>query len=80
MTAPLTFKNNGPAWFANLGSGDLAAKVRLVVPTDMTVTGVPVDCVPHTLTDGYSGQRTGAPRYDCALPYSVSVRSPVLGV
>ncbi|WP_405881588.1 hypothetical protein OG762_25225 [Streptomyces sp. NBC_01136] len=26
VTAPLTFKNNGPAWFANLGSGDPAAK------------------------------------------------------
>ncbi|WP_329367126.1 hypothetical protein [Streptomyces sp. NBC_01483] len=67
MTAPLTFKNNDPAWFANLGPGDPAAKVRLIVPTGTTVTGVPVDCDRHTLTDGYSGQRTGAPRYDCAL-------------
>ncbi|WP_327137130.1 hypothetical protein OG585_19770 [Streptomyces sp. NBC_01340] len=72
VTAPLTFKNNGPAWFANLGSGDPAAKVRLIVPTGTTVTGVPADCVPHTLTGGYYGQRTGAPRYDCALPYWVS--------
>lgn len=72
VTAPLTFKNNGPAWFANLGSGDPAAKVRLLVPTGTTVTGVPADCVPHTLTGGYYEKRTGAPRYDCALPYWVS--------
>ncbi len=68
VTAPLTFKNNGPAWFANLGSGDPAAKVRLLVPTGTTVTGVPADCVPHTLTGGYYEKRTGAPRYTAPSP------------
>lgn len=72
VTAPLTFKNNGPAWFGNLGSGDPVARVRLIVPTGTTVTGVPADCDPHTLTGGYYEKRAGAPRYDCALPYWVS--------
>ncbi|MGW2823625.1 hypothetical protein ACWC24_21920 [Streptomyces sp. NPDC001443] len=70
-TAALTFKNNGPAWFGNLGSGDPVAEVRLIVPQGTTVTGVPSGCVPHTLTGGYYPKRTGAPRYDCELPYWV---------
>ncbi|MFD5751550.1 hypothetical protein [Streptomyces sp. NPDC127033] len=61
-TAELTFKNNGPAWFGNIGSGDPVAQVRLIVPEGTTVTGVPSDCYP---------KRTGAPRYDCDLPYWV---------
>ncbi|MFC9427611.1 hypothetical protein [Streptomyces sp. NPDC056987] len=61
-TAELTFKNNGPAWFGNIGSGDPVAQVRLIVPEGTTVTGVPSGCYP---------KRTGAPRYDCDLPYWV---------
>ncbi|MFF1448523.1 hypothetical protein ACFVYF_10265 [Streptomyces sp. NPDC058274] len=71
VTAPLTFKNNGPAWLGNLGSGDPVAVVRLIVPDGTTVTGVPSGCAPHTLGGGYYPQQTGAPRYDCALPYWV---------
>ncbi|GAA2343658.1 hypothetical protein OKJ48_13720 [Streptomyces kunmingensis] len=71
VTAELTFKNNGPAWFGNLGSGDAVADVRLIVPEGSTVTGVPSGCIPHTLTGTYYPQRTGAPRYDCKLPYWV---------
>jgi hypothetical protein len=71
VTAPLTFKNNGPAWFGNLSSGDPAAKVRLIVPQGTMVTDAPADCVPHTLSGGYYPNRTGAPRYDCGLPYFV---------
>ncbi|MES9506601.1 hypothetical protein ABWJ92_09290 [Streptomyces sp. NPDC000609] len=70
-TAELTFKNNGPGWFGNLGSGDPAAGVRLIVPEGTTVTGVPSGCSPHTLGGGYYPNRTGAPRYDCALRYWV---------
>jgi hypothetical protein len=68
VTARLTFRNNGPAWFGNLGSGDPVAKVRLIVPAGTKVTGVPSGCAPHTLSGGYYPQQTGAPRYDCALP------------
>ncbi|MFJ5265290.1 CARDB domain-containing protein [Streptomyces sp. NPDC088387] len=70
-TAELTFRNNGPAWLGNLGSGDPVAKVRLIVPEGTRVTGVPSGCTPRTLTGGYHENRTGAPRYDCSLPYWV---------
>ncbi|WP_328584288.1 hypothetical protein [Streptomyces sp. NBC_00370] len=71
VTAELTFKNNGPAWFGNLGSGDPVAGVRLIVPQGTKVTGVPDDCYPHTLDGGYYPKETGAPRYDCDLSYWV---------
>ncbi|MEU1085519.1 hypothetical protein ABZ401_01580 [Streptomyces sp. NPDC005892] len=71
VTAELTFKNNGPAWFGNLGSGDPVAAVRLIVPEGTKVTGVPDGCTPRTLTGGYYPQQTGAPRYDCELNYWV---------
>ncbi|MFC9221638.1 hypothetical protein ACFT8W_12860 [Streptomyces hygroscopicus] len=50
---------------------DPAARLRLIVPAGTTVTGAPSDCTPHTLSGGYYPRRTGAPRYDCALPYWV---------
>ncbi|GAA2439502.1 hypothetical protein GCM10010405_23560 [Streptomyces macrosporus] len=71
VTARLTFRNNGPGWVGNLGSGDPVAEVRLIVPQGTTVTGVPSGCLPRTLSGGYYPQRTGAPRYDCRLPYWV---------
>ncbi|MGW1428861.1 hypothetical protein ACWD6K_09595 [Streptomyces sp. NPDC002431] len=70
-TAELTFTNNGPAWFGNLGSGDPVAQVRLIVPQGTTVTGAPSGCTPRTLTGGYYPNRAGAPRYDCSLRYWV---------
>ncbi|MFC0597695.1 hypothetical protein [Streptomyces palmae] len=70
-TAELTFKNNGPAWFGLLGSGDPVAEVRLIVPQGTTVTGVPSGCSPRTLDGGYYPRQTGAPRYDCDLRYWV---------
>ncbi|MFF5471621.1 CARDB domain-containing protein [Streptomyces achromogenes] len=70
-TAKLTFKNNGPAWLGNLGSGDPVAEVRLIVPKGTTVTGVPSGCYPRTLDGGYYPNRKGAPRYDCDMPYWV---------
>lgn len=71
VTAELTFKINGPAWFGNLGSGDPFAAVRLILPEGTAVTGVPDGCSPRTLTDGYHPRETGAPRYDCELRYWV---------
>ncbi|MDQ0792186.1 hypothetical protein [Streptomyces sp. B1I3] len=70
-TVELTFKNNGPAWFGNLGSGDPVAEVRLIVPEGTKVTGVPSGCYPRTLGGGYYPKQTGAPRYDCDLRYWV---------
>ncbi|MFD4609671.1 hypothetical protein ACFWOT_16530 [Streptomyces sp. NPDC058440] len=72
VTASLTFKNNGPGWLGNLVSGDPVAVLRLIVPPGTTVTGVPESCIPRTLSgDAYYQGRTGAPRYDCRLPYWV---------
>ncbi|MGW3268324.1 hypothetical protein [Streptomyces sp. NPDC001056] len=71
VTAPLTFRNEGPGWLGNLGSGDPVAAVRLIVPPGTTVTGAPADCNPRTLSGGSYPNRTGAPRYDCELPYWV---------
>ncbi|WP_326700976.1 CalY family protein [Streptomyces sp. NBC_01754] len=70
-TAELSFKNNGPAWFGNLGSGEPVAEVRLIVPEGTTITGVPSGCYPRALDGGYYSKRTGAPRYDCDLRYWV---------
>lgn len=72
VTAEVRYQNNGPAWFGNLGSGDPAAVVEFRVPQGTTVTGAPAECRPRTLTGGYYPNRTGAPRYDCNLPYWVS--------
>ncbi|MFF2525280.1 COG1361 family protein [Streptomyces liangshanensis] len=70
-TARLTFVNNGPAWIGDLVSGDPVARVRLIVPEGTSVTGVPSGCYPRTLDGDSYPSRTGAPRYDCALPYWV---------
>ncbi|MFJ7490928.1 hypothetical protein ACIQZB_06665 [Streptomyces sp. NPDC097727] len=69
VTAELGFRNNGPAWLGNLGSGDPVADVDFTVPDGVTVTSAPADCEPRTLSGGYHPQRTGAPRYVCSLPY-----------
>lgn len=71
VTADLTFENKGPAWFGNLGSGEPAVDVRLIVPEGVKVVGVPSGCRPHTLEGGYYPQQTGAPRYDCNPGYWV---------
>ncbi|GHA07524.1 hypothetical protein GCM10010372_03520 [Streptomyces tauricus] len=40
VTAELPFKDNGPAWFGHLGSGDPLVRVRLIVPQGAKVTGM----------------------------------------
>ncbi|MET9290860.1 hypothetical protein [Streptomyces sp. NPDC003077] len=71
VTARVTFANNGPGWVGNLGSGDAVATLSLIVPKGTTVTGVPEGCEPRTLSGGFLSRPTGAPRYDCDLPYWV---------
>lgn len=72
VTARIAFRNKGPAWVGNLGSGEPVASVDLRVPEGTTVTGVPSGCYPLTLDGGYFPGSTGAPRYVCNLPYWVS--------
>ncbi|MEU9618507.1 hypothetical protein [Streptomyces sp. NPDC048155] len=69
VTAELGFRNNGPAWLGNLGSGDPVANVDFTVPEGVTVTSAPEACEPRTLSGGYYPRPTGAPRYVCSLPY-----------
>ncbi|GAA2292377.1 hypothetical protein OKJ48_29055 [Streptomyces kunmingensis] len=72
VTASLRFRNAGPAWVANLGSGDPVAEVALVVPRGSTVTAYPEECHPTTLDGGYFEGTTGAPRYACSTPMWVA--------
>ncbi|MEU4268708.1 hypothetical protein [Streptomyces sp. NPDC026092] len=79
VTAALTFRNRGPAWVANLGSGDPVGAVDLTVPRGATVTSVPEGCEPRTADGGWweSETRTGAPRYVCNLPMWVAEKQTV---
>lgn len=79
VKADLTFRNRGPAWVANLGSGDPVAAVDVTVPQGATVTTVPDSCEPRTLDGGWweSETRTGAPRYLCQLPMWVAEKQTV---
>ncbi|MER7515039.1 hypothetical protein [Streptomyces sp. NPDC126499] len=79
VTVPVTFRNRGPAWVANLGSGDPVAAVDVTVPRGATATAVPDACEPRTADGGWweSGVRTGAPRYLCQLPMWVAERQTV---
>ncbi|WP_328905212.1 hypothetical protein OG230_20700 [Streptomyces sp. NBC_00234] len=72
VDAALTFRNKGPAWVGNLGSGDSVAVVDFTVPQGVTVTGAPEGCEARTLAGAYHPQHLGAPRYSCAMPYWVS--------
>ncbi|WP_432102930.1 hypothetical protein [Streptomyces sp. bgisy091] len=71
VSAALTFRNKGPGWLGNLGSGDPVALVDFTVPEGVTVTGAPSACSPRTLSGGYYPERLGAPRYSCSMPYWV---------
>ncbi|MGW1297716.1 hypothetical protein [Streptomyces sp. NPDC002533] len=72
VKASLTFRNKGPGWFGNLGSGDSVALVDFTVPEGVTVTSAPAACAPRTLDGGsYRPGRLGAPRYVCEMPYWV---------
>jgi hypothetical protein len=81
VKAELTFRNRGPAWIANLGSGDPVAAVDVTVPRGATVTGVPEGCQPRTLDgdwyQGEDGSWSGAPRYHCELPMWVAEKQTV---
>ncbi|WP_369145726.1 CARDB domain-containing protein [Streptomyces sp. R44] len=74
VRADVTFRNRGPAWVANLGSGDPVGSVDVTVPQGATATTVPDACEPRTADGGWweSEVRTGAPRYVCQLPIWVA--------
>lgn len=71
VEAALTFRNKGPGWVGNLGSGDPVALVDFTVPEGVTVTDAPSACQARTLGGGYRSGRLGAPRYVCEMSYWV---------
>ncbi|MER5208420.1 CARDB domain-containing protein [Streptomyces sp. NPDC002825] len=79
VRADVTFRNRGPAWVANLGSGDPVGSVDVTVPQGATATTVPDACEPRTADGGWweSEVRTGAPRYVCQLPMWVAEQQSV---
>lgn len=79
VRADVTFRNRGPAWIANLGSGDPVGSVDVTVPRGATVTTVPDACEPRTADGGWweNEVRTGAPRYVCQLPIWVAEKQTV---
>ncbi|MBG0857680.1 hypothetical protein I2W78_39000 [Streptomyces spinoverrucosus] len=77
VQAALTFRNRGPAWIANLGSGDPVGHIDFIVPKGATVTGVPENCSGRTLQGDWYEGTTGAPRYVCDLPIWVAEKQTV---
>ncbi|MFB4422517.1 hypothetical protein C5F59_015645 [Streptomyces sp. QL37] len=51
VTATIGFRNHGPAWFANTGSGEAVGTVTLAVPEGATVVSAPENC--WALGSGY---------------------------
>ncbi|MEU6158050.1 hypothetical protein [Streptomyces sp. NPDC047130] len=72
VQARVRFRNRGPAWVANSGSGDPVARIAFYVPEGAKVTTAPSGCRPRTLTGGYYQGTAGAPRYDCTMPMWVT--------
>lgn len=79
VRADVTFRNRGPAWVANLGSGDPVGSVEVTIPQGATATTAPDACEPRTADGGWweSEVRTGAPRYVCQLPIWVAEKQTV---
>ncbi|MEU9349994.1 hypothetical protein AB0D65_02990 [Streptomyces griseoloalbus] len=61
VTATVGFRNRGPAWFANIGSGDPVGTVTLTVPEGATVVSAPENC-----------RAEGAATYRCELRHWVA--------
>lgn len=65
VEANLSFHNEGPAWIANLRSGDPVATLDFTVPEGASVTEWPDRCRGVTADGEYREEQTGAPRYVC---------------
>ncbi|CAL9334166.1 hypothetical protein SUDANB58_00132 [Streptomyces sp. enrichment culture] len=58
VTATIGFRNRGPAWFGNIGSGDAVGTVTLAVPEGAAVVSAPENC-----------RAESSAAYRCELPY-----------
>ncbi|MEU6299208.1 LPXTG cell wall anchor domain-containing protein [Streptomyces erythrochromogenes] len=74
VAADFGFRNNGPAWVAELRSGESVARTDIVVPAGTKVTKVPAGCQ-GVNADGTAREQTlGAPRYFCSTGHVVGER------
>lgn len=65
VEANIGFHNEGPAWIANLRSGESVATLDFTVPEGASVTEWPDDCLGVTADGQYRKEQAGAPRYLC---------------
>ncbi|MCX5304225.1 LPXTG cell wall anchor domain-containing protein [Streptomyces sp. NBC_00160] len=65
------FRNNGPAWVADLRLGDDIARTDVVIPAGARVTKVPAGCKGVNADGGDREQALGAPRYFCSSGHVV---------
>ncbi|MFF1921413.1 peptidase [Streptomyces sp. NPDC058221] len=65
VEANIGFHNEGPAWIADLRSGDPVATLDFTVPDGASVTEWPGSCRGVTADGQYRKEQTGAPRYLC---------------
>ncbi|MGW8503172.1 LPXTG cell wall anchor domain-containing protein [Streptomyces sp. CLCI03] len=67
----LGFRNNGPAWVADLRHGDAVARTDIVIPAGARVTKVPAGCKGVAADGSDREQALGAPRYFCTTGHVV---------
>ncbi|MEY2231555.1 LPXTG cell wall anchor domain-containing protein [Streptomyces sp. BF23-30] len=65
------FRNNGPAWVADLRHGDHIARTDIVIPAGARVTKVPAGCTGVGADGSDREQALGAPRYFCSTGHVV---------
>ncbi|MFD7918982.1 peptidase [Streptomyces sp. NPDC059740] len=65
------FRNRGPAWVANLRSGEPVTAVDVRIPRGARVTKKPAACIAREADGSYREKQLGAPRYVCATDYWV---------
>ncbi|MGW2274326.1 peptidase [Streptomyces yangpuensis] len=74
VKADFGFRNNGPAWVANLRSGESVARTDIVLPAGTKATRVPADCQGVNADGTPREQALGAPRYFCSTSHVVGER------
>ncbi|MFE0602622.1 peptidase [Streptomyces sp. NPDC058892] len=74
VRADFGFRNNGPAWVAELRSGESVARTDIVIPAGTKVTRVPAGCHGVNADGTAREQALGAPRYFCSTGHVVGER------
>ncbi|MBZ9597594.1 MULTISPECIES: peptidase [Streptomyces] len=74
VRADFGFRNNGPAWVANLRSRESVARTDIVLPAGTKATRVPAECEGVNADGTAREQALGAPRYFCSTGHVVGER------